>query len=242
MSDVSYDPIRARQSGYDYQQGLTNQVANLRAGSALGSGDYAGAASALGRAGMIPETIQVQNAVRQQAAAARQISDDERDQQKTWMTQALDGLSRIPAERRAEVYRSTIRPVVAQFGLSPEQLAQLDASDMSDETISAGRLALGGTVPLASANDRAGRNGAVLRPDPMTGAYTEVYTPPVDPMDDLDRRYREAQIAATQASVGQREAAAEKSRRGPAPRGGGGSVPSGRSAGAPSARPWERSW
>lgn len=243
MSDVSYNPLQAQQAGAAYANNLFDGIASRRAGRALGSGDYAGAASALGNAGMIGETVQVQNAARAQAAAQREVADDEREEQRKWTIQAADALSRVPAERREEVYRTTIRPIMAQFGWDDAQMAQIDAADKSDEVLAGIRSSLGGTVPLASANDRAGRNGAVLRPDPMTGAYTEVYTPPVDPDAELEREYLRARIAATTAQVGQREAAADKSRRPPAARSGGGSSSAGpRSPSAPASRPWERSW
>jgi len=238
MSDVSFDPIRSTQAGFDYQQGLSDNVTRRRAGAALGAGNYSAAASALGSGGLIPEAVQVAAADRAQTAAKREVDEAEHAEQVKFTLQAAEALARVPAERRNEVYMQTIRPVMAQFGFDEAELAQLDAADKGDDSLAALRASLGGTVPLATAND-VKLGDRIARPDSQ-GVYTDVYTAPANP---LEAELLQARIDATKAQVGQREAAAARSSRPPAGRGSGSrsSSSGGRSsAPTPTRKPWER--
>lgn len=154
MSDVSFDPLRSRQAGYEYQSGLVDDATRRRAGAALGVGNYAGAASALGSGGLIPEAVQVGNVERAQTAARREIDKAEHDEQVKFTLQAAEALARVPAERRNDVYMQTIRPIMSQFGFDEDELARLDAAPKDDETLSALTSSLGGTTPAAPSGYR----------------------------------------------------------------------------------------
>lgn len=223
------DQQRAEMRAADEQRN-----ALMSAGRAYSAGDRPAASTALAMGGMLPQAIQLDQQTR-----TNQQADVER--QKATVLAAAKGLMELPDDRWADALANNVAPALREVGLGSQYDQAMADGKITREEVRALVVAAGGEVPTPYANDRAGPDGSVIRPD-ATGAYQPVYTAPVDP---LDTQYREAQIAAMNASAGQREAAAARSRR-PAVGRGGGSRSSGgssRSSGtAPAGKPWERSW
>jgi hypothetical protein len=237
---VDFNPIAARNGGYEFVANALDDRARTRAGRQYAAGDVSGATGTLASGGLIGDGMALQ---RQQAAMAEaernRVMEDQAEESK-WLVQAATGLRSVPYDQRKSVYQAQIRPLLQQNGFDDAELAQVDAADYTDGELDALLGALGGKVTSPYENDRAGPNGSVLRPR-ADGTYAPVYTPPVDP---LDAAYRQAQIDALKASAGQRDAAAARARRPAAGRSGGGSRSSGggssRPAAAPARKPWER--
>lgn len=143
------------------------------AGNALAGGDYAGAANAMFEGGELQGGLAVQGAERNQQAA-------DRDQQRSAIAAAVSGLLHVPEAERAQVFQQRIAPVFQQIGLG-EYISQIQPDDLSDASLRALSVSMGGEVEAPFANDRSGPNGSVLRPDRYTGEYAEAYSAPFDP-------------------------------------------------------------
>lgn len=216
---------------------MQTQHTRKRAGNALAGGDYAGASNALFEGGDLQGGIIVQNAER-----TRQTAD--RTEQKTAIAAAVSGLLHVPEAERAQVFQQRIAPVFQQIGLG-EYVTQIQPEDLSDASLRALSVSLGGEVETPFANDRSGPNGSVLRPDRYTGEYAEAYKAPFDPragaspgyMWTDESRTRQVFIPGGQADPGVVSQRAAAGRAPPRPRsggGGGGGRPSGGSAPATS--------
>lgn len=235
---VDFNPIAARNGGYEFVANALDDRARTRAGRQYATGDVSGATGTLASGGLIGDGMALQRQQAGQAETERQRIAAEQAEESKWLVQAATGLRSVPYDQRKSVYQAQIRPLLQQNGFDDSELAQVDAADYTDGELDALLGALGGKVVSPYENDRAGPNGSVLRPR-ADGTYAPVYTPPVDP---LDAAYRQAQIDALKASAGQRDAAAERARRPAAGRSGGGrsSGAGSRPAAAPARKPWER--
>lgn len=229
-----FDPIRSRQAGYNYVGNVLDERDRRQAGGLYASGDMAGAQSALARSGNIDGAMTLQRQQTAAAETARTQAKAQQDQDNAWLVRGMTGLRGVPADQRRTVYQTQIRPLLQQNGFDDAELAQIDAADLSDAELDAGIRALGGEV--AGRQTFNTRQGIVER-DPYSGGYNLGYALPADPNLALEQELMQARIDATRAQVGQREAAAAKSARGPAPRGGGSSGGGSQSApAAPMAR------
>ena len=250
---VEYNPIAARNGGYEFVANALDDRSRTRAGRQYASGDVSGAAGTLASGGLISDGMALQRQQQIQADAERKRAADAKAEDAKWLVQAATGLRSVPYADRKSVYQAQIRPLLQQNGFDDNELAQVDAADYTDAELDALLGALGGTVTAPYANDVAGPNGSRLRPDRYTGEYSAVYTAPFDArvgapagyMWTDETRTRQVPIpggAADPAVAG----ALAASRRAP-PRGrsgGGGSRPSdgggSRPTAAPARKPWER--
>jgi hypothetical protein len=108
-------------------------------------------------------------------------------------------------------------PYLKERGFSDDLLAKAQA-DLSDGALD--RWALEADIVRKRTKPQFFQTKeAILAGNPDTGKVDVAYDIPEDP---LDQEYRQERINALQALAEQREASAEKSRRQPAPRGGGG--------------------
>lgn len=252
---VEFNPIAARNGGYDFVANALDDRTRTRAGRQYAGGDVTGASGTLASGGLIADGMSLE---RQQAAIAeaeRRAAAAEREEDSKWLVQAATGLRAVPYDQRKAVYQSRIRPLLQQNGFDDDELAQVDAADYTDSELDALLGALGGEIVAPYANDRAGPNGSVLRPDRYTGEYTPAYTAPFDPRMGAPAGYmwtdetRTRQIPIPGGSADPTQAGAlAASRRAPA-RGrssGGGSSGSSRSSGArvssSSGNPWDKDY
>lgn len=250
---VEYNPSASRRAGYEFVSNALDDVSRARAGRQYADGNVADAAGTLARGGMVGDAVALQ---RQQAAsveAERARAAAERAEESKWLVQAATGLRNIPYAQRKSAYQAQVRPLLMDNGFDDDELARIDAADYSDSELDALLGALGGQVSTPYANDRAGPNGTVLRPDRYTGEYSSVYEAPFDPRAGAPTGYmwtdesRTRQVPIPGGSADPSVAGAlAASKRAPA-RGrssGGGRSSNGRPAAssAPAGRPWERTW
>lgn len=252
---VEYNPLRARQGGYDFVSNALDDISRSRAGRQYAEGNVADAAGTLARGGLIGDSVELQRQQSRAADSQRELEAAERAEEAKWLVQAATGLRSIPYEQRKAAYQAQVRPLLMDNGFDDEELERIDAADYSDSELDALLGALGGQVSTPYANDRAGPNGTVLRPDRYTGEYSSVYEAPFDPrvgaptgyMWTDETRTRQVPIPGGSADPSQAGALAA-SKRAPArgrssvggSRGGSSGGPSASSA--PAGRPWERKW
>lgn len=248
---VEYNPLAYARAGRESSNALFDTLARTTAGRRLASGDQAGAQAVLNQYGMIDDASALQ---RQQMQIQRQERTDataDRESDMKWLVQAATGLRSVPYEQRRQAYTSQIRPLLQENGLDDDDLARVDAADLSDSELDALLGTLGGDVVTPYANDRSGRDGAVLRPDRYTGEYAQVYAPAFDPRQGASPGYMwtdETRTRQTYIPGGNADPSVAgglaASRRAPprASGGGGGSRGSsgGSAAAAPARKPWER--
>lgn len=251
---VEYNPIAARNGGYDFVANALDDRSRTRAGRQYAGGDVTGAAGTLASGGLIGDGMALQRQQQIQADADRRQALAQQESEAKWLVQAASGLRAVPYSERKRVYQSQVRPLLQQNGFDDAELAQVDNADYTDAELDALLGALGGEVVAPYANDVSGPNNSRLRPDRYTGEYKAVYTAPFDARAGAPAGYmwtdetRTRQIpipggAADPAVAG----ALAASRRAP-PRGrsggGGGSRSGGggssRPAAAPARKPWER--
>lgn len=248
---VEFNPIAARNSGYEFVSNALDDRARTKAGRQYAGGNISGASGTLMSGGLIGDGMALN---RQQAAsmeAERARAAAERTEEAKWLVQAATGLRSIPYEQRKSAYQAQVRPLLMDNGFDDEELARIDAADYSDSELDALLGALGGQVQTPYANDRSGPNGTVLRPDRYTGEYSSVYEAPFDPrvgaptgyMWTDETRTRQVPIPGGSADPSQAGALAA-SRRAPPRSRSSGSGSSGRPSvsSAPAGRPWERKW
>lgn len=201
----------ARQASYDGLNQVRQDRGRMQAGQALQAGDYKGAAGALYGAGDLQAGMQVQQgqehqqdrqmemAQQQQKLAAQQAA-----QKAEQMKRMALALRDVPPEQRAQVFQTQVGPALIQLGMKPEDLNgaedHLDDASLGvfagemDKQIQAMNLGNGG---LATFNNRTGEVNVVREP------YR----------DPLKQELTQAQIEATRAQVGQRQASAYASRK-----------------------------
>lgn len=174
---MAIDPAAATNallSSYSNFSALGDRKANRRAGMALAEGDYTGASQALGEAGNLSGVLSVNR-------AQQTMEDQEAQEKRDWIGRAATSLMQVPEAQRQQVYQEQLRPTLEAMGLGSEVIDQIDRSPKADANLRSLVAAIGGEVSAPYANDVAGRDGARLRPDPITGEYTEVYRPEFDP-------------------------------------------------------------
>lgn len=227
--------LRNGERARDEMRQVGQQNVLMAAGQSYAAGDTAGASNQLAVNGMLPEALQLDQSVRSNANADIAAGRATEDRQRSTVLAGAQGLMRLPETQWMEAFTGQVAPALQEVGLG-HLVPQIAQDGITRQELEAVIASLGGEVASPYANDRAGGDGIIVRPD-ATGNYQPVYTPPVDP---LDVEYRRAQIEAARASAGQRQAAAERARRPPAARGGGRSGGGGgRSGGGASGRPWE---
>lgn len=224
------NPLNAFRDSYSLLEGLAADKARRTAGDALTQGDYGGAQNALYGRGLLDEG----NAVAQQQ---RQMNEQEKADAKErvqWLGQAATALRKLPAEQRRNAFDQHVKPVIAMMpGMDdPQVLAQIEASDFSDQTLDAFMAALGQEAQKYQLfqSDSLG----VVAVDPNNPAdFRTIVEPKADPLDD---EYRRAQIDYLRAGVGSRDASADAARARAA------KTRSGASKGGGATMPWERRW
>lgn len=142
---VQFDPIRAAQAGRESANALFDTYARSRAGSQMAGGNAAEAANTLARFGMIEDASALQQRQAQVAQAERASRVAEEEDDAKWLTQGAQGLLQVPYEQRRSVYQAQIRPRL-ESRLSPEDMARVDAADLSDAELRAIVTSYGGTV------------------------------------------------------------------------------------------------
>lgn len=227
------------------------QGAIRRAGNALAMGNEAAGINALFQGGMIEPATALQDRAmdrqRIQTQDARMAKQDERQdavfarQQQDWthedkqrLTQELlreaMALRTAPDAERPAMYQSRAVPLLQKIGVpQPEIDRVLADGHLTNEELDAFIVQMGGEPRKLQVVQ--GRDGSIATVDPFSAAdprsgFTVLQEPIADPMEDLKRQLMEAQIAAQQALVGQRE----RSNR-PRPSGGGGGGGAGLPAG-----------
>lgn len=216
-------------------------MVNRRAGNALATGDYQGAAGALYAGGNLRDGAVVQRQGQQQA-------EDLRERQQATVAAALAGLLRVPEAEREQVLRERIAPAFQSVQLG-DYLSQITPDMLSDTSLRAVTAAMGGEVEDPTTYNT--RQGVVER-DPYTGAYTMGYAvPEAPPAAPAGYRYTaEGNMEAIPGGPADTSVVARRAAAGRAPprgRSGGGSRGGSRSSGgapasapAPARRPWER--
>lgn len=230
-------------NSYSNFSALGDRKANRRAGMALAEGDYTAASQALGDAGNLSGVLTVNN-------AQRSLEDREAQEKRDWIGRAATSLMQVPEAQRQQVYQEQLRPTLEAMGLGADVIDQIDRSPKADTNLRSLIAAIGGEVSAPYANDVAGRDGARLRPDPITGAYTEVYRPEFDPragaspgyMWTDETRTRQTFIPGGAADPSVAGSLAASRRAPPRARSSGGGSSGGRSSApaAPARKPWER--
>lgn len=250
---VDFNPIAARNGGYEFVANALDDRARTRAGRQYAAGDVSGATGTLASGGLIGGGMALQRQQAGQAEAERQRIAAEQAEESKWLAQAATGLRSVPYDQRKSVYQAQIRPLLQQNGFDDNELAQVDAADYTDGELDALLGALGGKVAAPYENDVAGPNGSRLRPDRYSGEYSVAYEAPFDPRVGAGTGYmwtdatrtRQVPIPGGAADPSQAGALAA-SRRAPARgRSGGGSRSSSgggssRPSAAPARKPWER--
>lgn len=132
-----------------FRTGRTNRAA----GNALQSGDYAGASSALFQGGDLQGGIAVQNAGREQATATR-------DRQKAAIAGAVSGLLHVPEAQRGQMLQERIAPLFQELGMG-EYLSQIRPEHLTDASLRALTVSMGGEVPSAPSGYRHGAAGSL---------------------------------------------------------------------------------
>lgn len=213
-----FNPLAAVGDGYNFLQGIREDGARRKAGSSLATQDYLGAAGALAEEGMLGDAMQLQGFAAKQEAGAAEAEKAEKVDRIKWMLDATRGLTHVPAEQRQQFFAERLAPVLKSMGTPDEVIQQVAQSPMDDASLQAFGAALGEEERKLQVVNRGDGGYDVV--DPRDGGVVRSVEPTQDP---LERELLQARIDATRAQVGQREAAAAKSRRGPAgrrPRGG----------------------
>jgi hypothetical protein len=147
------NPLAAFREGQMIAQGLFDQRTQRQAGNALAQGDYQGGANALIRGGMIEQgqgILQYDQKNRQmQAEQERAMQEQAKAAQVQSLKTMLGGaqsLLQAPPEQRAEVYRTSVRPLLKQQGVPPELLAKFDTSGLTDQELQPFVTTLGGEL------------------------------------------------------------------------------------------------
>lgn len=146
-----------RMAAFDQMQ---DQRTNRAAGNALQAGDYSGASNALYQGGNLQAGMAVQN-----AGSARQTAD--RETQRSAIAAAVSGLLHVPEAQRGAVLQSRIAPLFQELGLG-EYLAQIRPEDLTDQSLRALTVAMGGEVQQPTTYNT---RGGVAERDPYTGDY-----------------------------------------------------------------------
>lgn len=217
---------------------VRRQNALRTAGQAYAGGDQAAGRNALLESGMLDEAVQMDAAQARQAQAAREMEEADVARKRATLIAAADGLLRLPADQRERAFQTRVAPYLQQNGMG-DVAGMITPDVLTDGELQSFIVGMGGEVMKPETFNT--RTGVVER-DPYTGAYRQGYA--VEP-DPLDQEYRRAQIEATRAQVGQRQASASASAARAAKTRSGGSSGSGsiaRPNAASAARPWERSW
>lgn len=224
--------------GYERLRGMQTERARRDAGNALASGNMQGAISALGGAGDLASMRTLQADERADAERMAEDEQEERTRRLEFVGQAAESLRRTPAAEREQTWQQ-LRPVFQQMGYPDELLLQMDRAPKTDENLNAVIVAAGREIQSPTFQNAGG--GYFMRSDPYGSGQPEFIRAPVDPMQE---RLLEAQIAAQEALAGQRQASAGASnaraaRTGGGRSGGGGGAASRARSGGGS-RPWER--
>lgn len=172
-----YAATNALARGFDQMEGMAMSRARRQAGNALSAGNEAAAMSALGAAGDLAGQQAIGAGMDRRAAAEMQREQQEREARLDFLRQGAESLMRVPPDQRGEVYRGTLRPVLQQMGYPDEILSRLDTAQMGDNELRSLIVAAGGEIASPTAGDRQA-GGRIVRPDPYTGQYTEVYAAP----------------------------------------------------------------
>lgn len=255
MAEIDpYATTNALTQGYNFMAGIAQDRARRQAGNALASGNVNQAMSALGGAGDLQSVQALQAGQMEQEEATRERAEEDRKQLLSFVGQGAEALLNMPEAERQQGWMQ-LRPVLAEAGYPEEVLAQMDQAPKTDANLRSVIAATGREVASPFANDVT-VGGARLRPDPYTGAYSPVYTPPFDPREGAspgymwtdETRTRQTFIPGGQADPAVRQTYAAAGRapaRGRSGGGGsrssGGGRPAAPSAPArPAGRPWER--
>lgn len=225
--------IRNGERAADRMEEVRRQNALRTAGQAYAGGDNTTGRNALLGSGMLNEVVAMDTSQARQAEAARETEEAMMARKKATLLAAADGLLRLPEDQRAQAFSTRISPYLQQNGMG-DIVQMITPEVLSDGELQSFIVSMGGQVQKPETFNT--RTGVVER-DPYTGAYREGYAVERDP---LEQELVQARIAATRAQVGQREAAAAKSRRPPAGRSSGGSAS--RSAPARSFTPSSIQW
>ncbi len=147
------NPLAAYREGWDTSQGLFDTRTQRQAGNALAQGDYRGGANALLQGGMLKDGMDVQAFDQKRQAQTQEQERAMQEQAKAAQVQSLktmlggaQSLLQAPPEQRAEVYRTSVRPLLEQQGVPPELLAKFDTSGLTDQELQPFVTTLGGEL------------------------------------------------------------------------------------------------
>lgn len=127
MSDVSFDPLRYRQGGFDYANNLAQIGTNRAAGNQLAAGNYGGAAGTLFQSGNIDGGRQLLADQASQAAAARTnqtANNAQRLQATLSAAQALKNVRNQQGDVTA-AFDEMAPALAVATGSSPQELAAI---------------------------------------------------------------------------------------------------------------------
>jgi hypothetical protein len=174
------DVLRAGEAGRENSQSMFDQFARQRAGNALAQGDYQGGANALLRSGQIGAGLGVQRAGEQQDDGDVQEAAEKLE----FLSKASRMLRQLPMEARKGAL-GQLRQTFIAMGLPDEVVAQMEAADLSDQTLDL----FGGSVEQAKAQIRqSGRYTYAL--DPASGKELWRHEAPADSArNDLPQGY-----------------------------------------------------
>lgn len=182
---------------------LTREALQKAAG-----GDVSGAKAAAAQAGNVPAY----------SALERQEAAEMADQTK-FMLDATQALRQVPPEQRAAAYehiKPALQSIFKYRKLDPSALDQ--PGDLTDADLDQVAMTLGEDAQRYTI--MATKGGGIVAVDRRTAKGKVIVEPEAE--NPLKDELLQAQIAATRSLGGQRDAAAEKARRVPAPKGGGG--------------------
>lgn len=200
MTEIDpYAGTNALGRGFNLAQGIDQSAARRRAGRAMAAGDNPGARNALAGAGMLDEVAAMDDRQVQAEDRRRERETEQREQMRQFLLRGATALRTAPEAQRGEIYQM-LRPTLEQI-YPPEVMQQIDRAPLTDDSLDSLLSSLGGET------QRFNTSRAVVEVGPG-GAVRTLYEVPRDPLDD---EYRRAQIAATQALVPQRQAAATAS-------------------------------
>jgi len=179
------NPLAAYRDAYSLLEGQAQDGARRRAGNALAGGDYGGAQTALYGRGMLQEGAAVGQM--QQGQEDRQMGMDaaQADAGKKQAFELVatlgninEAMARIPAEQRAEYFRTQIVPQLQTMpGVTGESIApMLDPSyDWTDQGIASHRALLGEAASKLQVVNLGG--GGVGTFDQESGAFNVLREP-----------------------------------------------------------------
>lgn len=164
--------IRNGERAADRMDEVRRQNALRTAGQAYAGGDNTAGRNALLGSGMLNEAVAMDASGARQAQVARETQEADRERHASAVVAGAQGLRRMPAEQRWQVYQARVLPYLRQAGVGDDVLSQITEDNMGDADLDSVILMSGGEA--AQPRYLQGQRGAIDAIDPYTGAIVSV--------------------------------------------------------------------